>query len=63
MGLKLAATMLQESSRDDLSSLARLLRLVVKHSGEIEPDELKRQLRDVPREEVERFALLLLELV
>jgi predicted Zn-dependent peptidase len=53
----------QESSRDDLSSLARLLRLVVRHSGEIEPDELKRQLREVPREEIERFALLLLELV
>jgi hypothetical protein len=45
------------------SSLARLLRLVVKRSGEISPDELKRQLRDVPREELEAFALLLLELV
>lgn len=48
---------------EELSSLARLLRLVVRRSAGIAPDELKRQLKDVPREEIEAFALLLLELV
>lgn len=49
--------------RSNQSSLARLLRLVVKRAGEVEPDELKRQLEEVPQEEIEAFALLLLELV
>jgi hypothetical protein len=48
---------------NEQSSLVRLLRLVVKRSGEIEPEELKRQLREVPRQEVEAFALLLLEII
>lgn len=48
---------------EELSSLARLLRLVVRRPAGIAPDELKRQLKDVPREEIEAFALLLLELV
>lgn len=45
------------------SSLARLLRLAVKRAGEVDPQELKRQLRDVPATELEEFALLLLEIV
>lgn len=51
------------STSGEQSSLARLLRLVVKRSGEVSPDELKRQLNDLSSDEVEEFALLLLELV
>ncbi len=39
------------------------MRLVVRRSSELGPDELRSQLKDVPREELEAFALLLLELV
>lgn len=53
----------QPSGQGEQSSLARLLRLAMKRSGEVEPEELKRQLQDVPPEELEAFALLLLELV
>ena len=49
--------------RSSDSSLARLMRLVVRRSSEVGPDELRSQLKDVPREELEAFALLLLELV
>ena len=49
--------------RSSDSSLARLMRLVVRRSSELGPDELRSQLKDVPREELEAFALLLLELV
>lgn len=53
----------QLSEYGEQSSLARLLRLVVKRSGEIDSEELKRQLRDVPTKELEAFALLILEIV
>lgn len=49
--------------QSEQSSLARLLRLVVKRSGEVPAEELKRQLEGVPRQEVEAFALLLLEII
>jgi uncharacterized protein YfkK (UPF0435 family) len=47
----------------DVSSLVRLMRLVMKRSESLSPEELRAHLRDVPKDELERFALLLLELV